>query len=85
MAVEFAYDPEKQIEILYCNTEDRAFGPLFQVGEAESFMAWLKDSEVPWAVGSHISGSGHDPRDYPPADLEEIVKHWRQLVEDGEL
>ncbi len=85
MAVEILYDRTRQIACMYCNTEGRAFGPLFDdAQQAEDFVTWLRNSDVPWSVGSHVEGDGTDPRHYPPGELEEVVKWWRTLVEDGD-
>jgi hypothetical protein len=86
MGVSVIRDRQSGIAAMYCNTEDRAFGPVFTEDEdPEDFMEWLRTSDVPWAVGSHVSGDGTDPRHYPPGDLEEVVNHWRRLIEDGDL
>jgi hypothetical protein len=85
MGVGVLHDVAARKAALYCTTEGRAFGPLFEnAAEAEEFMTWLRTSDVPWSVGSHVEGDGTDPRHYPPGDLEEIVNHWRLLVEDGD-
>lgn len=89
MAVRVLHDRREAIAALYCSTEGRAFGPIFEGDDAdtdaEQFLTWLRTSDVPWAVGSHITGDGTDARHYPPGDLEEVVNHWRQLVEDGDV
>lgn len=88
MAVAIMWDQDAQVAAMWDTTTDHAFGPVFSgasaVTEIEEFLDWLETSDVPWAVGSHVTGDGTDPRHYPPGDLEEVVKHWRLLVEDGD-
>lgn len=88
MAVSIIWDEGDQIAALYCTTSDTAFGPIFTgpTGDvdAEQFLEWLRENPPHWAVGVPIVGDGCDARDYPADELERIVNHWRQLVEDGE-
>ena len=85
MSVGIIQDRRTGQSVMYCTTEDRAFGPVFQEEEdPQEFLDWLRASDIPWSVGAHVEGDGTDPRHYPAGELEEVVKHWRLLVEDGE-
>ena len=90
MAVEVAYDGGKGVAVMFCNTSDTAFGPVFTGAtaeqDAEDFIEWLRENEesVSWSVASAQTGDGRDPRDYDAGELERVVNHWRALREDGD-
>ena len=51
-------------DVFVCNTTERAFGPVMEVGTAEAFMEWLTD----------------DPRAYMPDKLDELYETWYNEV-----
>lgn len=80
MAVDIAYDPSQRIAVMYCNTEGRAFGPVFDDPQAaEDFLDWLRENPPHWAVAVAFYGDGKDPRNYTRDDLKRVVDHWRSL------
>ena len=40
MSVQVLYDAAQERSVLYCNTSDRAFGPLFDHRDAADFLDW---------------------------------------------
>jgi hypothetical protein len=80
MAVEIAHDRQRRVAVLFCNTSDWAFGPVFTgpgaAEDAQEFLDWLARNPN---EGRTISGSGGtDPRDYLPGDLETMYLRWRK-------
>jgi len=62
MSVEIMKDERSGQQIMFCNTSDWAFGPVFSDDEsAEGFIAWL-----------HV-----DPRSLDEAELSRKVADWR--------
>lgn len=60
--------------VMYCNTSDTAFGPVFPDAEdAVEFMEWLKTAESPRQayLAQRIDASG-DPRNFQPYELERL-------------
>jgi len=90
MAVEIAHDTDKQVAVMFCNTSDSAFGPIFTGptadSDAEEFLRWLADGIPSGSIDnadSRIIGDGTDPRDYPADRLEELVMEWREVTENA--
>jgi hypothetical protein len=62
MSVEIMKDEKSGQQIMFCNTTDWAFGPVFSDDEsAEGFLAWLRV----------------DPRPLTDAELSQKVADWR--------
>ena len=62
MSVEIMRDEKNGQQIMFCNTTDWAFGPVFHDNEsAEGFLAWLRV----------------DPRSLTEAELSRKVADWR--------
>ena len=96
MAVEIAHDARRRVAVMYCNTSDTAFGPIFTgpgaAEDAEAFLDWLQArgpmlvatmTGPQLAVFRHAVGDGTDPRDYTPDGLQYVHAKW--VAESGVL
>lgn len=91
MAVEIAHDPAARVAIMWDNTVDFAFGPVFSGPgadvEVQEFLDWLRENgpvDGAERTGSWVTGgyaAGVDPRDYTPAGLALAVLRWRHREE----
>jgi hypothetical protein len=95
MSVKILFDPVEDQAALYCNTDGRAFGPLFEgdaEAKAEAFCEWFTSGEVLEAA-AHLNISpyhgfdGTDPRSYTAADLDRLYQAWwaAAIDSDGNL
>lgn len=87
MSVEIAHDTRRQVAVMYCNTSDHAFGPIFTgpgcAEDADDFLNWLPrhtDLSLTLPFAMH-SGKGEDPRDYTDTGLERMVQRWRDSAD----
>ncbi len=64
MSVQVLFDKVVNRSALYCNTTDKAFGPLFTGAEAIDFLDWIIDR-------------GRDPRDMNENTLDVWVRTWQ--------
>lgn len=63
MSCQTLHDPAARKSVLYCDTDDRAFGPVFANASAEDFLEWILER-------------GRDPRDMNANTLETWVNTW---------
>ena len=85
MAVEICHDARRHVAVMYCNTSDTAFGPIFTgpscVEDAEEFIEWLRvfgKTMIP--IMYLVIGDGSDPRDWEPRGLEIARNKWEERV-----
>jgi hypothetical protein len=90
MAVEIAHDMLREVAVMYDNTADWAFGPIFQgpgcAEDAEDFLDWLpRHADISLTlpgVGVILVGHGDDPRDYTDTGLERMVQRWQDSADN---
>lgn len=46
MAVETLYDPRARKPVMWCNTDGRAFGPVFDDHDAAEFLDWIGERDA---------------------------------------
>jgi len=63
VSVDTLHDPAANRSCLWCNTADRAFGPIFVGNEAADFLEWIENR-------------GRDPRDMNDNTLDIWVRTW---------
>jgi len=67
MGVSTLHDPRQRKSVMWCNTDGRAFGPVFDDHDAADFLDWiLADEDRP------------DPRSLGANALDIWVSHWKQ-------
>lgn len=68
MSVNVLFDRVANRSVLYCNTDDRPFGPVFTGNEATDFLEWIEEKD-------------RDPRDMNNNTLDVWVNTWQAEVE----
>ncbi len=84
MAVEIAHDTHRQVAVLYCNTTDRAFGPIFTgpgcAEDAADFLDWLQRNPQP--IYMNMPGTfSSDARELSDVALEEARDRWQKAAD----
>lgn len=73
---------------LYDNTNDIAFGPVFDGGEAQDFLEWLQDKSEDASMptfqhGNEVLLYRDDPRIYRDDELIRLVEIFREERENA--
>lgn len=83
MAIEILTDRFTYQSVMFCNTSDIAFGPVFAADEDPlEFLDWIDDKKMIQMGANGITS--FDVRCIPSAQLSTLVDNWRKEVEENE-
>lgn len=75
MSIEILTDRDTNQSVMFCNTSDIAFGPVFREDEdPHDFLDWVKNN----------SGYNQAPEDIPNDVIGRLVSRWRKQIEENE-